>query len=83
MRLVMLVSHHEDGATRMAHDLLGDRAEEQPLDAGAAVRREDDDVRVDLGGLADDLFGGIAREVVDDELRRGRDRKGNNAEFGG
>jgi hypothetical protein len=52
------VSDGEDRAAGPAHDLLCDPAHEQPAQARAAVRPEDDQVRANLVGHPEDFVAG-------------------------
>ncbi len=50
--------HRQDGHRREAHDFLGHAAEKEVRDASAAVRADDDQVRVRLGGDGHDRVPG-------------------------
>jgi FixJ family two-component response regulator len=53
--VVQLLSHDDDGAAGQANHLLRDRADEQPLEPFAPVRRHHDVVGVEVRGEPDDL----------------------------
>src|SRR3972149_190447 len=53
--VALRLTHREDGARRRADHTLGDAAEEQPVEAAAPVRAEDDQVGLLLLRRLDDL----------------------------
>jgi hypothetical protein len=58
--------HHR--AQRLAYDAFRDRAEDQPLEAGQAMRSDEHEIRTDLAAQREDLVGGLADPRVDEEL---------------
>ena len=72
--LRVLFAHDQHRARRVAQDVLARRPEHEPLDAGAPVRADDDEVGADLGRDGADGGGGIAdlRPLVDLTAARAR-----------
>ena len=56
--MVGRAAHYEDRARSVSYDMLAHRTQEQPVQARASVRADDDDVGFDLAGnVADDVRG--------------------------
>src|SRR3954466_3285804 len=59
---VLSFSQHEDRAVSEAHDALGDGADKQARDAGAAVRGDDDKLGVFFLGIVGDAVSRLAEQ---------------------
>jgi nucleotide-binding universal stress UspA family protein len=73
--IVGLGARHLDGTAGLADDVLGDRAEHQPLDAGEPLAADDDQIRADLARQVQDLAGGMADPHVNEEVHPVGDRR--------
>ena len=60
---VLLRARDDDGAPRLANDVLGDRAEDDALEARATFAPDDDEIGADLARHGKDFLRGVSRDA--------------------